>query len=167
MSLIPIKNDSQSPMYVGGFMILPGETRHIEDHHVPAHLRAAPEASTPAPAPDAIADLLGKPIPAIVEAITARDDRGAPTFSDEDLARLKTTEESGKARKGLMAAITEEELLRASEHQGADPDMDAFAESLKAMGEDELLGQLDLVKENPAAIAAVEAEINRRHGGAQ
>jgi len=167
MSQIPITNNSASPMYIGGYMILPGETRHIEEHHVPSHLRPEEAPAAVAAAPDAILELLDKSVPLVVEAITARDDLGQPLLADDDLAKLKTAEESGKARKGLMAAIAEEELKRANERQGGDPEMDKFAESLKAMSEDELFAQFDQVKEDPAAVAAIEAEFTRRQGGAK
>ena len=36
-----------------------------------------------------------------------------PDLSDEDLARLKQSEEAGKTRKGVMQAIAEEALKRA------------------------------------------------------
>ncbi len=164
MSQVPITNNSASPMYMGGYMILPGETRHIEDHHVPSHLRAEEAPAAPKPAPNPILELLDKSVPLVVEAFTARDDLGQPLLADDDLVKLKTAEESGKARKGLMAAIAEEELKRANERQSGDPEMDKFAEALKAMSEDELFAQFDLVKENPAATAAIEAEFNRRQG---
>ena len=154
---IDVTNNTAMPLYVGSNIVPPGETRDFPESQVPMHLRTAEESPPEAEAPkDAVLELLDSSIPEIVAALA--------DLSDEDLARLKAAEEAGKTRKGLMAALAEEELKRANERQSGDPEMDKFVESLKAMGEEELFGQFDLVKENPAAIAAIEAEFIRRQG---
>jgi len=168
MSLIPIENKTEMPIYVGSIMILPGETRHLEDHQVPLHLRPAPAEEAPAtaqgdPAESAIRELLEHTVADLSALIRERKDDGQPKLSDDDLQRLKAAEEAGKARKGVLAAIAEEELRRADERQdGGDPDMDAFAASLKDMSDEELIEQTDLAQGNPSAVAAVENEINSR-----
>lgn len=71
-----------------------------------------PETSEPAPA-DPLLALLDKPIREIVAAIQDHDPAtGAPTISDADLTALLEAETNGKTRKGLMAAIVEEQRDR-------------------------------------------------------
>lgn len=168
MSPIPVENKTEMPMYVGSTMILPGETRHFEEHQVPAHLRpaattAAPEVPAEDPADVAVRELLEHTVAEVAVLIQERKGDGQPTLSDDDLARLKAAEEAGKARKSLLAAIAEEELRRADERQDlGDPEMDAYVSSLKEMGDAELNAQIELVQDNPSAAAAVQNEIDAR-----
>lgn len=118
----------------------------------------------------AVLALLEGNVQSIVAAIQARTDLGVPNISDDDLARLALAEQSdvGKKRKSLIEAIAEEHIKRAAEDKkivSADPEMDAFAALLKEMSDDELAGQIDLHKDSPAHLAAIDIEIGHRGEG--
>lgn len=102
---VPVTNTTEMPIYVGGAMVPPGETRHFPAHQVPEHLRPKAPAPARAPEPDTVLALLDGTVADIAGAL--------PGLSDEDLARLRQAEEDGKTRKGVMEAITEEVLRRA------------------------------------------------------
>lgn len=110
--MIPVHNSTEMPLYVSGAMVPPDETKHFPEHQVPAHLRPQ---QAPAAAPEAV-----DPI-AVILAHKAPDiEAMLPGMSDEDLQALKQGEENGKARKGLLAAIAEDELRRADVKAGGD-----------------------------------------------
>jgi hypothetical protein len=109
---IPVSNNTAMPIYVGGLMIPPGETRHFEAHQVPAHLRPQPAEAAPEPAPaDPLAELVKHKVADVAAAL--------PDLSDEDLARvLELDAADGNARKGVAEAVAAEQLRRAAEQSG-------------------------------------------------
>lgn len=102
---IPIKNESEMPMYVNSSMILPDETRHFDEADVPHHLRPA-NADVPAvdSEEDALAELANGSVQAAIDQL--------PKLSTVDLDRLGELEQTGKARVTLLSAIAEEILNR-------------------------------------------------------
>ncbi|MEW6647198.1 MAG: hypothetical protein AB1450_08375 [Pseudomonadota bacterium] len=159
---IPVSNNTQMPIYVGSNMVPPGETRDFPESQVPPHLRPAAHVAETAPAPgndgDPLLELLDKPIKEITPLLTA--------LTDDELTRLEVAENAGKTRSTLIAAIAEEKLKRAAGGTAGSPDaaadMDAFAADLAAMGDDELLAQIDVFKADEGRLALVQAEIDKR-----
>lgn len=105
MNDVPVKNNTNSPLWVGPTMVPPNETRLIPAHHVPEYLRPKPIVAEPEPVADRVTALLDLKVADIVEAF--------PRLDDDELGRLKVAEEAGNTRKTLMEAIGEEELRRA------------------------------------------------------
>ena len=102
---VPIEIKGQMVLYVAGVMIPPGETRHFEDDLLPPEFRSSAPVVAEVEAGDPLAELLD----GNVAEVTA----GLAVLSDEFLARLAGLEAEGKARKGVLAAIAEEQLRRA------------------------------------------------------
>ena len=102
---VPIENKGKMPLYVGGVMIPPGETRHFEDDLLPPEFRSSAPVVAEVDAGDPLAELL--------EGNVAEVTAGLEGLSDELLARLAGMEAEGKARKGVLAAIAEAQLRRA------------------------------------------------------
>lgn len=126
MALIPIKNESALDIYVGCTMIPAGETRHVEEWMVPAHLQPKPaEPEAPRPPADPIAELRAKTVKDIAAAL--------PGLTVEQLKALEDAEvATGKdARKTVLGAIAQERLLRGE-----------IAETLK-------MAEADLIKGAP------------------
>lgn len=107
---IPVTNTHPSNnLHVGGAVIRPGETRHIEAHLVPSeHPKGAkggaavPESTTV----DPMTTLVSEPIATITATLA--------TLSDEQLVTLDGLESDGKDRLGVHEAIKAEQLRRAS-----------------------------------------------------
>lgn len=113
---IPVHNKGDSPMYVAGRMIPPGETEHFEESALPPEMRpqGAPAAETEAPA-DALAELLKNKVAEVAAAL--------PGLSSADLARLDLLEMGAeKPRKGVLEAIAAEGLRRATDDGDGDED---------------------------------------------
>ena len=160
--LVAFTNDTKKIIHIGNKTIWPGSTREVDETLLPNF--KAPE-KVEEPEADPLLDLLDNSIPIIVEAITARDENGAPTITDEGLAKLKAAEEDGNTRKGLMSAIAEEELGRANEKaEGTGGAIEELIASLPDKSEDEVLELSELHKEDEAETAAIDAEIERRSG---
>lgn len=105
---IAVKNSGDSPRYVAGRMIPPGETEHFERHELPPAMR--PAAETPAPAeagPSALEALVAGKAADVVAALE--------TLPDDDLAAVDALETAGKARKTVLEAIQAEWLRRAAD----------------------------------------------------
>ena len=148
----PVKNHGKTPMYVGSVMILPGETRILPAHHVPAHLHPQPEQpEAKTEEKDPLLELLTGTVLAVAAALA--------DLSIEELDRLEAGENATeKPRKGILEAITEEKLSRAAATQ----ETAEFIASLEGMSEDELRDQLTLVEDDAGKLALVNAEIEKR-----
>lgn len=109
---VPVENNGQMPLYVAGVMIPPGETRHFEDDQLPPEFRQ----SAAVEAEEAPAD----PLLAVLELKVADVVNGLADLSDEELDRLENIEAAGKARKGVIEAVTEERLRRAEKKVGGE-----------------------------------------------
>jgi len=137
MTDIPIKNSGKTALHVGGFTVLPGETRIFPEHHVPPHLRpAAPETEVETPDPDA-------DLKALLDGTVTEVRDALPAFTDDELDTLEILESEdtgGKGRKGVLEAISEARLQRA-----ADADWNTFKDSLQGLDEAALLAKLDEV----------------------
>jgi hypothetical protein len=103
---IPVENKTKMPIYVGSYMIAPGETRHFDEEDVPEHLRPAADAPVEVAAPtDPLAELLDGNVATVIAALT--------DLSLEDIERIGDLEQAGLARKGVLSAVAEELLARA------------------------------------------------------
>jgi|SRR5882672_2635160 len=114
MARIPVENTGKNIMYCGTEMIPPGETRHIEEFHVPLHLRPAPVVAEVKEEPkDELQDLFAKTAKEVIAAI--------PVLSTEDLKRLQDLENARMAkdkpavRTTVLEAIQADVLRRAEE----------------------------------------------------
>lgn len=110
MGILGITNDGSNDMVVAGRVIVPGETRHFDEHEVPLALRpavAAPKAPPVEPL-DPLQRLQGEPVGVIKEALAGLEEA-------QLVALCRLEEETQRPRSTLLAAIGEEQLRRASE----------------------------------------------------
>lgn len=152
MSEVPIKNSGRETLYVGGYMIPPGETRILPASIVPAHFKpgaAAPVQSSPAPTmEDVVANILRHSVKEISEML--------PSLQTEDIDALETTESaSEKPRKSLLTAFSEERLRRAAE-----TDLEEFRAQVRTMNQDELLTHIDLVEDDPRKLEIIKEQLD-------
>lgn len=156
MKEIPVQNSGETTIYVGAKAVPAGETRMFHEHEVPQHLRpsAAKVKVKDKPNPNAeLLTILDHAIKKIVPQL--------PSLTDEALDILEAAEQAGKTRDSLMKAFTEERLRRAAADE-TEKNMDDFATSLAEMGEDELLEQIEVYKDDEGLLGVVHAEIERR-----
>jgi len=127
---IPIENAGDSPLYVGGKMIPPGETMTFEEEELPAeHRPGTPAEPEQAPA-NPLADILALSI--------AKAVLGLPDLTDDELKELELLEMAGENRKGMLAEIMQETLRRAdlaASRQAANGSEESIAESADAAPE--------------------------------
>jgi hypothetical protein len=123
-----IQNPGRNPMYVGGTMIPPGESKHVE----------VPETAGPQPALQE--DDAGKTLIAELQKIL---DQGVdkilpllPNLTNEGLDLAEGQEAAGKNRKTLIAGIQAERMNRANAKLQADQQRqaeEALEEARKAL----------------------------------
>jgi hypothetical protein len=171
MAEIPIKNSGKNAMHVGLLLLMPGETRIVDESLVPPHLRPNPPKPRPSEArEDPLLELLEESIPVVKEQVVARNDDGTPVISDLDFDRLVMAERAGKTRSGLMQVFAAQHMRRAAERaergEGADAETEAYVKDLRGMSDDELLVQLELHVDDEAMTGLINAEIERREGAA-
>lgn len=156
---IPVTNNGKTTIYVGGRAIIPGETRCLPAHEVPAYLHPqAPEAQLDSP-PDVDADL-GRILKCNVREVTA----ALPNLSDDHLAllaRFEDKDHGGAGRKTVLEAIAAEQLGRADRAHLAE-----FADSLTGLDEDALLAKLDEAGTDLDKADLVQAALEALHPGA-
>ena len=111
MEQVPIENKGNSPIFVGGVMIPPGETRHFADDLLPPEFRSS------APV---VKDELTDPFAEILDGNVAEVTGALDLLNREWLVRLEAMEMAGKNRKGVLAAIAEEMLRRANNEAGGE-----------------------------------------------
>ena len=151
MAKIPYTNNTKKIQHIGSVMLFPGDSREVEETHLPdfkSHAPAAPPEEDTALA--ALLELLDRSVPEIEGAL--------PSFSLEELETLEQAEQNGKTRKTLIEAIAEERLSRASQTQEAAEYMALLA----SMSEEELTDQLALCEGDEGKLALVNAEIDKR-----
>ena len=119
-----ITNDTESPRFIGGRMIPPGETVVVDVEELPPEYR--PEAVPPEPEPevDRIVEIAAFKASLIVPIL--------PDLSDEDLARLQSIETEGSARKTVLEAIAGESLKRAQVKTESEPESGTSLSTLGA-----------------------------------
>jgi hypothetical protein len=149
LNKIPVKNNTDMPMYVGASMVLPGETRHFEAHEVPSHLKPQAEEVQPEEQLDPLVELIASSVKDVAAQL--------PALSIEQIKTLGDLERAGAARKTLLLAIAEELLRRAGNES-----------ELAAMSNAELTATLEASlgaseeDVDAAFIAALQAEVARR-----
>lgn len=103
---ISIYNDGDSPRYVMGRMIPPGETVVFAEDEAPPEYRAPAEAAAPEAGDDPLLAWVNLPIGKLA--------LGIADLSDDDLTRLEGLEKAkDKPRAGALAEIVAERLRRA------------------------------------------------------
>ena len=148
MSKIAYTNTTDKIQHVGCVTLYPGDTREVEETHLPNFKKPDAEVEQKK---DPLLDLLTGTVLAVTNAL--------PDLSIEELDRLEAGEKATeKPRKGILEAITEEKLSRAASTQ----ETAEFTVSLEGMSEDELLDQLTLVEDDEGKLALVNAEIEKR-----
>jgi len=113
MKQIPVTNDTESNMHVGGSVLRPGETQLVEPHLVPPGYGAVSTQANDEPPADPVLALQKSKGDIVIAELTA--------LSLDDLHTLEALEASAKKpRAGVLAAITAEHLRRASEKKPGD-----------------------------------------------
>jgi hypothetical protein len=111
MDDIPVFNGGSMPLWVGGQMVPPGETRLLPAHHVPAHLHPAVQAA-PLPPAEAPADPLAEILDGSVKDVVA----ALPGLDADQLMELEGLEGLREApRKGVLEAVAAALLQRAAQ----------------------------------------------------
>jgi hypothetical protein len=96
-----IENTGDSPKWVNGILIAPGEGREVEIADEAPAVVEEPQAD-----PDALLhELLGENVEGVKSAL--------PGLSDETLKRLQVLETEGKARKGVLEALADAQIALA------------------------------------------------------
>ncbi len=104
---IPVTNDGDSPRWVSGVMIPPGETRHFDESALPPELRGDVAAEEPAAAG-------ADPLRELSLLSVSKLALGLAALSDDELIALEALEhEKDKPRQGALAEIAAERLRRA------------------------------------------------------
>ena len=151
MAKIPYTNNTNKIQHIGTVMLFPGDSREVEETHLPDYKGHAPaQAPEEDTALAALLALLDQSVPEIEQAL--------PSLSLEELETLEQAEQNGKTRKTLIEAIAEERLSRASQTQEAAEYMALLA----SMSEEELTDQLALCEGDEGKVALVNAEIDKR-----
>lgn len=111
MDKIPVTNDTDSNMHIGGSVLRPGETQYVDAHLVPPGMGEISTQANDEPPVDHVLELHKLASAAVIAELTA--------LSIDDLHQLEVLETSStKPRKGVLEAITAEHLRRASEEDG-------------------------------------------------
>jgi len=115
MKTVPVTNHGNTNLHIGGKVIVPGDTLHIDERIVPPDLMPeTPAEEQPEKSADEIAAAAQF---ALVEAIASGNVQSVvaelPALSDEDLTALEAYENANSARKGVLEAIAADRLRRA------------------------------------------------------
>lgn len=133
MNKIPVTNNTESNMHIGGSVLRPGETQLVESHLVPPGMGEVSTQANDKPPVDHVLELQKLASAAVIAELTA--------LSLDDLHALEALEASAsKPRKGVLEAITAEHLRRAASEDAAKAAAEedakaAAAEAAKAAGE--------------------------------
>ena len=153
MPKVAFTNTKKHAVHVGGKTIMPGHTREVDETLVPGYKPPAVEAEVVDEKAELLV-LLDESVPVIVANLV--------DLSDDDLETLRVAEENGKTRKGVIAAIADERLTRASATQDS-TDPDTFAASLAEISDEELFALSETFADDEAKLALVKAEGVIRH----
>lgn len=157
---VPYQNTSDHVRHIGSVTLMPGQTRDVEEIDLHAHIGGEqPEAQKAEPAIDnALSVILSGSVKDIIGALAE--------VSDTDLNSMEDMEKAAeKPRKGVLSAVAEERLNRASNKQATE--MQLFIESLPGMSDEELAEMLGLYsgdEANAAYLAAIVTEQDNRAG---
>lgn len=159
MHEIPVCNHKRHSIYVGGVMIPAGETRILPADRVPAHMLPRTVAESVATQANDIHAQLIVLLKGKVDQVRA----ALGALPDAQLAMLASLEEKtngGAGRKGVLEAIAEARLQRASRAHLAE-----FEASLVGLDEDALLAVLDQVYNDLDKAERVQAALEALHTG--
>lgn len=111
MNKIPVTNDTEHNMHIGGSVLRPGETQLVEANLVPPGKGHVSTQANDEPPKDHVLELHKSKGDVVIAELTA--------LSLDDLHALEALEASAsKPRKGVLEAIAAEHLRRASEKDG-------------------------------------------------
>ncbi len=113
MNKIAYQNTSQEPQYIGGFLIMPGDTREVFAHDVPGYNVTGVDQSQPV-ARHIVDVLIDGAEGDLIAAI--------PSLCDDDLIDMGEREQAGAARKSVLGAISEALLTRGQDKQNDSDD---------------------------------------------
>lgn len=113
MDKVSYHNNTDSPRYVGGVLIQPGQSRMV-----PANAVAAPSPAEPPPAAAGHDDALL----ALLDGNTAEITEALPGLDAAQLEALELAEARGKTRKGVLAAIADARQALQDEAEAELPD---------------------------------------------
>jgi len=113
--IVAFKNPTPKYLTVGSKTIGPGETREVDEDHIPLYLKKEKSKKKEEKKLDPFLTILKSSVVEITKAIQGRNEDGSAVITTEDLDRLEQGEESSKNRIGVIAAITEERLARSNE----------------------------------------------------
>ena len=106
MEKVPYFNPGENPVYIGGTMVPPKDTRDVYASLIPGY-KPESSGSSSTSEPTYIVDvLMQKPASEIIAAI--------PSLAIEDLEKLGEAEQTGPARQEVLAAIAEHLLSQAN-----------------------------------------------------
>lgn len=134
---VPYQNDTDSPVHIGNVTIMPGNTRDVEETHIPGH--KGKEIATQDTQPHPLGDLLKGNVGVVAQALNG--------MAFEDVELLGELEQAGQARKTLLAAIATEILARqAGMHltQVLDGTLDDIVAALPALSVEDLAKANDM-----------------------
>lgn len=125
MNKIPVTNDTDHNLHVGGSVLRPGETQLVEPHLVPPGMGEISSQANDEPPVDSVLELQKLASASVIAELTA--------LSLDDLHALEALEASAKKpRTGVLQAITAEHLRRAASEDAAKV---AAEEAAKGTGE--------------------------------
>jgi len=162
MQLKPFTNTTGHIVHIGTKTLFPNETREVDPRQIPNELRDPPAPAAAAPAATeafSVTEFLAGSVANIAAQLPALD---VPTL---DLVH-DIEQANPKPRKGVIAAIAEERLRRASEPELSE--LEQFAIDLRELDDAELAEQAELYTDPQyeAQLEIVRAEQERRAGGA-
>ena len=130
MNKIPVTNDTDHNLHVGGSVLRPGETQLVEPHLVPPGMGQISTQANDAPPVDHVLELQKSKSAIVIAELTA--------LSLDDLHALEALEASAtQPRKGVLEAIAAEHLRRAASEDAA---KEAAAEAAKVAAEEAAKG---------------------------
>lgn len=148
---VPFTNEGKTVVHIGNVTVMPGHTRDVEEHDIPDFKSEVPAEKEKT---DPLAEFLLRNVKDVVAALAG--------LSLAEVERLGELEQLGQKRKGVLNAIAETLLVRASQ--------DEMLSKVGTLSDEELAAALEEAKTdigiNPAYLAALKAEHLKRNPAA-
>ncbi len=145
---VPYTNEGNTVVHIGNVTVMPGHTRDVEEHDIPEFKSEVPAEKEKT---DQLAEFLLCKVPDVVASLQG--------LSLADIERMAELEQAGQNRKGVLSAIAETLLVRASQAE--------LLKKVETLSDEELGFALEEAKTdiniNPAYLAALEAEHLKRN----
>ena len=156
MEKIPVTNDTDATIFVGGKMITAGETRHFYPSELPPEYQSTSvQEAEEEPPTDPLEELRGQSVKAITGLL--------PNLKIEELQALETLENAQENPRASLLAVISTELLR----RAADKDKQDLLASLTELADDDLekalIAEIEKgAKADNELVEAIDAEITKR-----